>query len=147
MSERVRRAMEYRKKGYNCSQAVIGAFCEELGLEPALAFRLSEGFGAGMGDAGSTCGAVSGAIMAAGMKNSLGPQRPVTKASTYKLAGEIRKQFENMNGSTVCHELKGAGTGNVLRSCDGCIEDAIRITEAILYNDETCQDTEPGKTE
>ena len=34
---------------YNCAQAVAMPFCEEMGLEPALVKRATEGFGAGMG--------------------------------------------------------------------------------------------------
>ena len=45
---------------------------------------------------------------------------------------EIVKEFETKNGSVVCKDLKGLETKKVLRSCDGCIEDAARIAEKIL---------------
>ena len=32
MNERAKKALEYHKKGYNCSQAVACSFCEEFGL-------------------------------------------------------------------------------------------------------------------
>ena len=48
------------REGYNCSQAVVGAFSEELGMDPALAMRLVSGFGGGMGRMREVCGAVSG---------------------------------------------------------------------------------------
>ena len=35
-------------KGYNCAQSVACAFCEELGLDEQLIFKLNEGFGAGL---------------------------------------------------------------------------------------------------
>ena len=37
------------KQGYNCSQSVIGAYCEKLGLDFEMAMRLSSSFGGGMG--------------------------------------------------------------------------------------------------
>ena len=33
--------------GYNCAQAVFGAFCEELGFDFDTAMKLSSGFGGG----------------------------------------------------------------------------------------------------
>lgn len=142
MNERVRLAMEYRKKGYNCTQAVIGVFSLELGLPPELVFKISEGFGAGMGDTRGICGAISGAIMTAGLKNSLGPAQPVTKGSTYRLAKEIQEEFLKKNGTVVCRELKGVDTGEMIRSCEGCIEDAVRIAESVLFGKEVCQVSE-----
>ena len=33
MNERAKKALEYHKKGYNCSQAVACSFCEEFGVD------------------------------------------------------------------------------------------------------------------
>ena len=60
-------AMNYHAQGYNCAQAVAMPFCEEMGLDPNLVKRLTEGFGAGMGGRTQTCGALSGAVLVAGM--------------------------------------------------------------------------------
>ncbi len=57
---------------------------------------------------------------------------PTTKGSTYRFSKEIVKEFEMKNGSVVCKDLKGLETKTVLRSCDGCIEDATRIAEKVL---------------
>ena len=46
------------RQGYNCSQAVLGAFADELGLDGELAMRLSCSFGGGMGRMREVCGAV-----------------------------------------------------------------------------------------
>ena len=48
---------------------------------------------------------------------------------------ELAAEFEKKNGSIVCRELKGIDTGKVLRSCDGCIEDGIRILGEYLLDD------------
>ena len=37
-----------------------------------------------------------------------------------------------MNESVICRELKGVETGTVLRSCTGCIEDAVKIVEKYI---------------
>ena len=80
-----------------------------------------------------TCGAVSGAVMLAGFKNSDGNlETPATKVDSYKLSKKSLDTFEEKNGSTVCRELKGVDTGKVLRSCPDCIMDAVEIVENVL---------------
>ena len=81
----------------------------------------------------ATCGAVSGAVMLAGFKNSCAdPKNPKTKAATYQLTREITRQFAERNHALVCKELKGLETGVVLRSCPDCIRDAVAIAEKVL---------------
>ena len=46
------------------------------------------------------------------------------------------KEFQEKNSSVVCEELKGVETGNVLRSCGGCIKDAVLLAGRILYGEE-----------
>jgi len=55
-----------------------------------------------------------------------------TKAATYKLSKALVNGFRAANGSTLCGDLKGLTGGPVLRSCDGCIEDALRLTIEVL---------------
>lgn len=96
-------------------------------------FKAGEAFGLGMGGMEGTCGAVSGAVMLAGFKNSDGQLNdPKTKAETYKLSREIVRRFEEKNGSLICRDLKGIDTGTVLRTCPGCIEDAVEIVQEVL---------------
>lgn len=131
--DRVQKALENHKEGMNCCQAVACAFADALGADEDLVFAMSEGFGAGMGGMECTCGAVSGAVLVAGLKNSSKDRKnPVTKGKTYQLSKAIVKEFREKNGSVICKELKGVGTGKILRSCDGCIEDAARLTQQIL---------------
>lgn len=131
------KAIELHDKGFNCAQAVACAFCEELGVSEETIFAACEGFGLGMGGMQTTCGAVSGAVMLAGLKNSCKDlEHPTSKAATYKLSKEIVKEFEEKNGSLVCKELKGLETGKVLRSCPDCIRDAVEIAEKVLFEAE-----------
>ena len=132
MSERVARAVENHKKGYNCAQAVACAYCDLMGVDEAEAFKMTEAFGFGMGTMG-TCGAVSAMAALTGMKLSDGNlDKPATKKQCYKTMKEMTKKFEEKNKSVICAELKGINGGNVLRSCDGCIEDAAKIIEEVL---------------
>lgn len=131
--DRVQKALENHKKGMNCCQAVACAFADALDADENLVFAMGEGFGAGMGGMECTCGAVSGAVLLAGLKNSSkDAANPTTKGKTYQLSRKIVEEFGVKNGSVICRELKGVGTGKVLRSCDGCIEDAARLAQQIL---------------
>lgn len=79
-------AVEKFKKGYNCCQAVACAYCEELGVKEEDMFRITEGFGSGMGGLKDTCGAVTGMFLIISLYNSAGdlndPKK--TKMDTYK---------------------------------------------------------------
>lgn len=127
------RAARLHGNGYNCCQAVLLTFCDELGLDPVTAFKIGEGFGLGMGGMENTCGALSGAIMLAGLKNSDGDlDHPKTKAGTYRISRELTEAFKEKTGALVCRDLKGIDTGKVLCSCPKCIESAVQIVEEIL---------------
>lgn len=118
---------------FNCAQAVACAFAEEIGVDEKVLFTAAEGFGYGMGGAEGTCGALSGAIMLAGFKNSDGNiNAPATKAETYKLSKEMVSRFTEKCGSTVCKELKGLETGKVLCSCPDCICKGVEVVQEVL---------------
>lgn len=132
---RIKKALDNHKKGYNCCQAVVCSYCDLVGLDEGTAFKAAEGFGAGMGGFNATCGAVTGAVMLAGLKNSTANlNSPDSKGGTYSFSKEILSRFASQNTSIICKDLRGSETGKVLRSCDGCIEDAARIAEDILFS-------------
>lgn len=104
-------AIELFKQGYNCSQSVFGAFCEECGMDFETALKLSSSFGGGMGRLREVCGAVSGMFMVAGMKYGYSnPKDNISKAEHYKRIQELAEQFKERNGSLVCRELLGLST-------------------------------------
>ncbi|RII35516.1 C_GCAxxG_C_C family protein [Clostridium chromiireducens] len=106
-----KRAMELFKQGYNCSQSVFGAFCEECDMDFDTALKLSSSFGGGMGRLREVCGAVSGMFMVAGMKYGYSdPKDSLSKAEHYKRIQELAEQFKEKNGSIVCRELLGLST-------------------------------------
>jgi len=126
-------AIAYHDKKYNCAQAVACAYADEIGVDKEVLFRAMEGFGLGMGGMQGTCGAISGAVLLAGFKNSDGDlDDPKTKMATYQLSKEIVARFIEKNKSSVCKELKGVETGCVLRSCPDCIMDAVEIAGEVL---------------
>ena len=106
MSNHSEKAKELFKMGYNCSQAVFGAFCEELGMDFETAMKISSSFGGGMGRMREVCGTVSGMLMAAGLQ--FGPcdnLNPRAKGEHYQRIQELAKRFKDKNGSIICREL------------------------------------------
>ena len=130
--DRKAKAAEYHAMGYNCAQAVACAFADKVTMSEDDLFRVLEGHGLGMGGMRGTCGAITGAVSIIGLLNSNGTADPTSKASTYKIARKITEKFEEKNGVSLCHELKGIETGVVARTCPGCIDDAVDILEEVL---------------
>ena len=107
-------AKKYFLEGkYNCCQAVICAYCDEYGIDDDAIFRMTEGYGLGMGGLKDTCGAVTGMFMAIGMISGYSdPKDPEAKAAHYKRIQELASQFKDKNGSYICRELlSGEFTG------------------------------------
>ena len=130
MNKKTQIALELHKKGFNCAQSVALPFCEELGVDPSVISRAAEGFGGGMGGFELTCGALSGAVMVAGLKFADGDlEAPKSKPETYSVAKELGKKFERECGSTLCPVIKGLRDGVVLKSCDDCIALGIKLAE------------------
>ena len=127
---RCEKAVENHKKGCNCAQAVACVFADKLGYSEDEIFRLTEAFGGGMGGTQGVCGAVSGMVFVAGGLKSFGLDKlPETnKVESYKFARELMEKFHSEIGSIVCGEIKC----KQLRSCDGCIEEAVRILEEFI---------------
>ena len=99
-------AKELFKKGYNCSQSVFVAFCDETGLNIEDALKISSSFGGGMGRLREVCGAVSGMFMVVGMKYGYtDPTDKLKKSEHYKLIQSLAKRFENKNPSIICRDL------------------------------------------
>lgn len=124
----VQRATQLSGQGYNCAQAVACAFTDILDIDEQTLFKLSEGFGSGMGGLDGTCGAISGAILVISLLNSGGDSSQPTKEKTYGKVKEVFDRFVKDIGSSVCKDIKGLETGVVLHPCADCIQDAVRYT-------------------
>ena len=126
-------AVELHDSGCNCAQSVVSVFCAEAGADEETMRALTQRYGHG---AYKYCGAVMAAVTAMNMlQGDLNPEDPASfdGAAADKVRSLLRR-FEEKNGSVFCRELKGIDTGIMLRSCNGCIEDAVEITEDILKN-------------
>lgn len=137
LEERFERADKMHASGGNCAQSVSYALSDLADVDERTLFRMTEGFGAGMGCMEGTCGAVSGAVAVAGLINSSGSTSSITKAGTYKLAGRIVKEFKNQAGSLICKEIKNSGGGQALMDCHECIRQAVRIGVDVLAGEDT----------
>ncbi len=105
-------AIAYFKKGYNCSQSVFMAFCDEYDIASETVLRISSSFGAGMGRLREVCGAVTGMFMVAGMLYGYtDPKDHDSKTEHYKRIQFLAKEFEEKNHAIVCRELLGLGAG------------------------------------
>lgn len=108
MSTKGDRAYELFKQGYNCSQAVFGAFCEELGVDFDTAVRLASGFGGGIGRMREVCGTFTGLTMAASLIYGYAdPLDTDTKKELYEKIRALGDRFREENGSIICRELLG----------------------------------------
>ena len=132
-NSRCDKAVEKKHNGYNCAQAVACSFCEKFGVDQETMFKISEGFGFGMGMM-DMCGAVFGMMMVFGMDNCIGnlENGKATKADTNKKTKEFGEKFRLKNGTYFCRDLKGvSGKGKVVQ-CSQCIADPDELTEMYL---------------
>lgn len=108
MSKRGDKAYELFMSGYNCSQAVAGAFSDVLGMDFETVVKLGSGFGGGMGRMREVCGTFSGIVMVVSMLYGYSdPKDNSTKTGLYGRIQEISEQFRRDNGSIICKELLG----------------------------------------
>ena len=99
-------AQEFFRKGYNCSQSVFAAFCQDLGMDLETGLKLSSSFGGGMGGLRQVCGAVTAMFMIAGLKYGYIDSKDINlKNQHYKLIQNLAKNFTDKFGSIICKEL------------------------------------------
>ena len=110
------KALDFKHKGYNCCQSVLMACADFTKLSEQQLVALGSGFGAGMGNMEGTCGALVGAVMAAGFATR--------GEGTMRIARSISDNFKQKCGATICKDLKGMETGMPLCSCDDCVFNA-----------------------
>jgi len=102
------KAADYFKQGYNCAQSVLLTMQEYYGIrESRLTPKIATAFGGGIGRCGSLCGALTGAVMAIGLKHGTNTTTLEEKEKAYKLAREFYEQFVRACGSAFCRELIG----------------------------------------
>lgn len=103
----VEKAEEYFCNNFNCSQAVFTTFATEMGLDEEIALRIATQFGGGARK-GEMCGAVSGALMALGLKyGHCHAEDTEEKGKAYQIAEDFMNRFIAEKGTVVCRELLG----------------------------------------
>ena len=132
--DRAEKAALKHREGYNCCQAVVCVFADELGMDESLLYKIAEGFGAGMGTGKGVCGAMSGAAILAGIVSSDGNTGDPgnTKKNTTKLAGMMQRKFTEQAKRLYCLDIKTGNNGQMFTSCDDCIRIGVRVAEEVL---------------
>ena len=124
ISDRAEQAVVMKNSGCNCCQAVLAALRDQTGLSEDQALTLASGFGGGMGSMEGSCGALVGAVMAAGLH--------LQGAGASRTARKLSLAFKDACGAVACKDIKGVGTGQVLCSCDDCVRNAVKIYGRIM---------------
>ncbi|MBR6769479.1 MAG: C_GCAxxG_C_C family protein [Clostridia bacterium] len=147
-------------EGYNCSQAVLGAFCDVMDMDFETAMKLASSFGGGVARMRHICGTCSAMFMVAGALRGNSVASAKLKSEHYALIQDMAKSFAERNGSIICHEIlslrakRSSAVDNGdqplanerteeyyrTRPCLAVVEDATRFTCEWLGIDETCPD-------
>lgn len=150
MSERIDKAVDLFKSGFNCSQSVFAAYADLFGMDTETALKVSAGLGGGVGRSREVCGAVSAAAMLVGMKyGATDGEDSEAKQRTYAVVQQVIAEFRQTNPSIVCRELLGlpeavntdpkpeARTENYYkkRPCAEIVEDSAKAVEKILFKE------------
>ena len=130
--------------GYNCAQAVFGAFAKDLGFDEATALKIAAPFGGGFGRQREVCGAVSGMLMAFGYLYGYDTaETGEVKMHHYEQTRALCDAFKEQNGSIICREiLKTDEVGGTPaartekyyheRPCVRCVRTASEILEEYI---------------
>ncbi|MBR6744917.1 MAG: C_GCAxxG_C_C family protein [Clostridia bacterium] len=106
--DRGKLAREYFMKGYNCSQAIVLAFSDRMGLDAHTAAKLASSFGGGFGRMREVCGTFSGMSLVLGMLygyDAANETETANKKFHYARVQELAARFRAEFGSIVCREL------------------------------------------
>ena len=109
IEERAELAVETFAAGKgNCTQSVLCAWEDKIPVDHDTLMKLGAGYGAGMGCMQATCGALIGAVMAAGS---------VTDGKgTPRTARSILTSFQEKSGATICRAWRPARSSVPARS-------------------------------
>lgn len=103
-------AYKYEQDFGGCSQAVVGAFKEALGVVSDGVFKASTGMAGGVGLMGHTCGALLGGVLI--LSTYLGrefkdfPDPEGQRFESFRLAKKLVERFEAEYGSQKCTDIQ-----------------------------------------
>lgn len=138
------KANKYFCDGFHCSQSVLAAFADELGITQEQALRLGACFGSGMRK-GEVCGACTGALMVLGLKyGQCEKDDKESREKTNIVTDRFLDEFKKINSSYICNELLNCditteqGIETALKNnlftefCPQMVRSAVEITQQIL---------------
>jgi C_GCAxxG_C_C family probable redox protein len=100
------------KTGYSCSQSVFSVFADDLGLDREISLKVSSAFGGGIAGMGETCGAVTGVLMALGLKyGSAVASRKHEEEEINKYAETFLARMKAEAGTVACRDILGVDLG------------------------------------
>lgn len=106
MSTKSTLALATFANGYNCSQSVFSVFAPDFGINRDLSLRLAGPLGAGIARRQEACGAVTGALLALGLKYGKGENgTDDDKKRAFAVSQRFIKDFEAEFGSMLCLHL------------------------------------------
>lgn len=130
--------LEYFGKGHSCSQAVLTAFAEDIGLEPPVCRGIASAFGGGIAGSQRICGAVSGGLMVIGMVYFDDAEPVASKQVVTEKSLEFMELFTKSQGTIDCLELLGTSMEEARRKdlfstkCSSFVESACSIIQSII---------------
>lgn len=101
-------ALKHFANRYNCAESVLLGLVQVMDLDSCNIPRIATGFGAGMGRYGEVCGAITGAIMALGLKFGRDVAEDIeSRELTYAKIDQLMQAFQNEFKSIRCIDLTG----------------------------------------
>jgi C_GCAxxG_C_C family probable redox protein len=102
------KAKAYFGSGFNCAESVLKSLTEEMGIDCSCIPKIATGFGAGFGRHGEICGAITGAVMALGLKyGRSNTDDPEAKEKAYAIVDDFLKTFKSKFKNVRCMDLTG----------------------------------------
>ncbi len=98
-------AVEHFLDGYNCAQSVLLTLSEHWKSKNKLIPKIATGFVGGIGLCGSVCGALTGGVMAIGIKYGTNQPSAEERRKCYELSQQLYRGFEKKHGNTSCRNL------------------------------------------
>ncbi len=132
----------FREQKATCSEAIFAAYGKHLGsgeVDYDTCFKIASAFSGGIARTGNVCGALTGALMALGLKHG-------SAEKVNEVAVKFLDEFQSLHGSTICRELidhnlmtdddlKQAFATGAFDNCPKFVEDVTVILDRLLFQD------------
>ena len=109
-AEKAKRIFQEQKA--HCAQAIFSAYGEQLNegkVDFDTCMKIASAFCGGIANTGNICGALSGALMAIGLKyggDTMNEDATMEESmNVIKIGRKLLDEFKSLNGSIMCREL------------------------------------------